>query len=87
MFHGYALESFSDGQQAFVAHPEKALLDLIYLTPGGDQPRYLMGLRLQNLQSLDPKRLDSLAQKCGKPKLLRAAECLKRLIRNQEKTP
>jgi len=87
MFHEYALESFSDGQQAFVSLPEKALLDLIYLTPGGDRLPFLMGLRLQNLQSLDGKRLEFLAKKCGKPKMLRAAEHLKWLIRNQEVAP
>jgi predicted transcriptional regulator of viral defense system len=38
-------------QQAFVATPEKALLDLIYLQPDGDTIEYLRELRLQNLSN------------------------------------
>ena len=41
-------------QQAFVATPEKALLDLVYLAPEGDTPTYLQELRLQNMAQLDP---------------------------------
>jgi hypothetical protein len=39
--------------QALVATPEKALLDLVYLQPGGDQPAYLRELCLQYLEQLD----------------------------------
>ena len=35
------------------ATPEKALLDLVHLTPGADSPAYLRELRLQNLERLD----------------------------------
>jgi hypothetical protein len=34
LFYGYRLLDLGAGQQAFVATPEKALLDLIYLQPG-----------------------------------------------------
>jgi hypothetical protein len=37
-------------QQALVVAPEKTLLDLVHLQPGGDQPVYLQELRLQNLE-------------------------------------
>ncbi|MBI3892107.1 MAG: hypothetical protein HY303_11330, partial [Candidatus Wallbacteria bacterium] len=36
LFSGYRSIEVSPGQRAFVASPEKALLDLIHLTPGGD---------------------------------------------------
>ena len=48
-------------QRAFVARPEKALLDLIYLHPGGDEPGYMEALRLQNLEQLDLEALHALA--------------------------
>ncbi|HJW83501.1 MAG TPA: hypothetical protein VJ754_04275, partial [Anaerolineae bacterium] len=41
LLFGYRLTELTDGQRAFVATPEKALLDLVYLRPGGDSPDYL----------------------------------------------
>ena len=35
-FWGYQQLELANKQTAFVARPEKALLDLVYLTPGGD---------------------------------------------------
>ena len=51
--HGYRQLDLGAGQRAFVATPEKALLDLIYLQPGGDDLAYLTELRLQSLERLD----------------------------------
>ncbi len=73
LLHGYRLIEVGGGQSAFVATPEKALLDLIYLRPGGDAPDYLAELRLQNLYRLDLAELDRLAERIGSPKLRRAA--------------
>jgi len=61
------------GQKAFLATPEKALLDLIYLHPGADSPAYLAELRLQHLERLDLDELLRLAEGSGRPKLKRAA--------------
>ena len=72
-----------NGQQAFVAKPEKALLDLIYLEAGGDKTAYLEALRLQNLDSLDLGKLDGWARRIGKPKLRRAAAEIARLVREE----
>jgi predicted transcriptional regulator of viral defense system len=80
LFFGYQKVRLAGGQEAFVALPEKALLDLIHLTPNGDDPVFLAGLRLQNLENLDRKRLSSLAERAGKPKWLRAASRLSSLI-------
>ncbi len=70
---GYRHVEVAAGQWAFVARPEKALLDLVYLVPGADRPEYLRELRLQNLESLDPEALAGMAEAAGKPKLRRAA--------------
>jgi len=73
LLFGYHLEEVSPGQRAFVASPEKALLDLAYLHPGGDDPEYLRELRLQNLERLDLDALHHMAERTGKPKLRRVA--------------
>jgi len=74
-----ALANVADAQEAFLATPEKALLDLIYLTPDADSPEYLQELRLQHLDRLDLAELHRQAEAMGKPKLLRAAERIERL--------
>jgi hypothetical protein len=71
---GYRLLDLGAGQKAFVAIPEKALLDLIHLQPEADSPEYLRELRLQNLERLNPDALRRLAVLTGKPKLQRAAK-------------
>jgi hypothetical protein len=73
LFFGYQLVELSEGQQAFVAAPEKALLDLAHLTPNSDSPKYLGELRLQNLERLDLSRLHEFAERSEKPKWQRVA--------------
>jgi predicted transcriptional regulator of viral defense system len=86
LFFGYQQVNFVPGQEAFIAFPEKALLDLVHLTPNGDDPDYLAGLRLQNLERLDPQRLQALAGRAGKPKWLRATTRILALIENEAST-
>ena len=64
----------SKSAYAFVATPEKALLDLAYLHPHADDPAFLQELRLQNLERLDLAQLRALADRSAKPKLRRFAE-------------
>jgi predicted transcriptional regulator of viral defense system len=73
LLRGYRLLDLGGGQQALVATPEKALLDLIYLHPGADSPDYLRELRLQNLEDLDLDEVQRLAELLGSAKLVRAA--------------
>jgi predicted transcriptional regulator of viral defense system len=70
---GYTSVEVAARQFAFVASAEKALLDLVYLTDGGDSPAHLASLRLQNPEGLSPGTLLDLARRSGKPKLMRAA--------------
>ena len=86
LLHGYRmmeLQSLNPAQQALVATPEKALLDLVYLQPGGDKPNYLTELRLQNLDRLDMEELYRQAELSNSPKLLRAADVVAHLAQNE----
>lgn len=84
MFSGYMRVDLGGGQEAFVAPPEKAILDLVHLEPGGDRPEYLEGLRLQNLEKLDVQELDRLAASSRRPKLERAVGSIALLARHEK---
>jgi len=76
LFHGCRQVDLMEGQRTVVATPEKALLDLIYLTPGGDSPDYIRQLRLQNLDRLDTADLRNEAHHLKNCKLMRASEAI-----------
>jgi len=78
-FQAYLKIDLGLGQTAFVATPEKALLDLIYLEPNSATPAYLLELRLQNMGRLDLDQLLQLVRNALKPKLARAYEEIHRL--------
>ncbi len=83
LFWGYQLVDLGQGQQAFVALPEKAILDLVHLTSDADSPEYLQELRLQFLDRLDLARLDAFAQRTGSPKAQRAAAIVAQLAASE----
>ena len=72
LLFGYRLAELGSSQQAFLATPEKALLDLVHLQPGGDAPEYLQELRLQSLERLNLEELQRQADRTERPKLRRA---------------
>jgi predicted transcriptional regulator of viral defense system len=82
-FDGYRLVDLGEKQRSFVATPEKALLDLIYLESGSDSFDYLAELRLGNLNRLDWQLLEHLARKIEKPKLMRAITAIRELAREE----
>ena len=77
---GYRRVALGGGQAAFLAQPEKALLDLVYLRPGAEHVAFLEELRL-NFEVLNPGALDSLARQSAVPKLIRAARRIGKLSR------
>jgi predicted transcriptional regulator of viral defense system len=83
LLHGYGLIDLGGGQRAFVATPEKALLDLVYLQPEGDSPAYLQELRLQNLELVDVDELERLALLSRSSKVRRAARRIAALAREE----
>jgi len=72
LFTGFRSVSVAPGQAAFLATPEKALLDLIYLSPGGDEAAYLDELRLQGAAALSRTALTAAARPFNSPKIERA---------------
>jgi hypothetical protein len=85
MFRGYEEVEVAPGQTAFVATPEKALIDTIYLTPGGDSRDFLEGLRLQRLSRVEPERLRREAASAGGEKLQRAVAVLLALAVDEDR--
>ena len=81
LLRGYRLTGLGGGQQAFVATPEKALLDWIYLQPGSDSPAYIRELRLQNLENFDLNELHRQAEYFRIPKIKRAEGFIAEVVR------
>ena len=80
LFWGYEAATVR-GQTAFLACPEKALLDLIYLNPIHVTPDYLKEMRLQNTEKISARRLFEFAQRFGKKKLTEGARTIQQFLR------
>jgi predicted transcriptional regulator of viral defense system len=80
LFFGYQAVAVPGGTSVFLATPEKALLDLIHLTPRGDAIAFLEELRLDGAETLDPQRLLKLADLMGSARVQRAAQIVARLL-------
>ena len=79
-FWGYQQIELTAGQTAFIARPEKAMLDLVYLTPGGDKEDFIQGLRIQNIEQIDKAVLREFSERSQSPKLKRAFQNIERII-------
>jgi predicted transcriptional regulator of viral defense system len=84
LLFGYQKMKTALGQEAFVAEPEKSLLDLIYLTPGSDSRPYLEELRLQNFEALDENKLLETAQRMNSQKVKKATRLVIQLMKEEE---
>jgi predicted transcriptional regulator of viral defense system len=78
-FWGYDSRTLNN-QTSFIASPEKALLDLIYLRNIRVSPEYLEELRLQNMDTIKLRKLTAYARRFGKPGIKRAAKIIKKFI-------
>jgi predicted transcriptional regulator of viral defense system len=83
LFFGFEYRQVTQTQWAYMATPEKALLDLIYLTPNADSEGYIRALRLQNLDQLDIERLTTYVERINKPKLKRALPSITHVIEEE----
>ncbi len=87
-FWGYKALTFNK-QTGFIASPEKALLDLIYLKHIKVTFACLEELRLQNVEKINIDTLFEYAGRFQKPKILRSSEIIKEYIlsyRKRQKT-
>ena len=82
LLRGYRMTDLGN-QQALVATPEKALLDLVYLQPGGGTSEFLRELRLQNMERLDLEALRLQADAFNSPKIHRALSAITRLTQSE----
>jgi predicted transcriptional regulator of viral defense system len=82
-FFGFEYRQVTQTQWAYVATPEKALLDLIYLTPDADSEGYIRALRLQNLDQLDVEQLAAYVERANKPKLKRAFSYILQVVEEE----
>jgi len=79
LLFGYRRVPVLGDQEALLADPAKALLDLMYLTPGGDSAEYLESLRLDGLEAIRARDLRAHARRWGKHKIDRAVEQILRM--------
>ena len=82
LLYGYQMTDLG-GQNALVATPTKALLDLVYLQPSGESAKYLNELRLQNLDHLDLDVLKRQTEVFDSPKMRVAAKVINNLIQGE----
>lgn len=85
---GYDLVATAPGPDAlqphaYVARPEKALLDLLYFRKGAADWALLEELRLDITGRLDPGKLADMARKAGKPRLVRAVSIVAEIAARQ----
>jgi predicted transcriptional regulator of viral defense system len=80
---GFRQLEVTANQFAFVAMAEKALLDLIYLTPGAQAEAYVQELRLQHTDAIRGETLGEWVAKMDKPKLRKAARVILKLLEEE----
>jgi hypothetical protein len=83
-FWGYRQVELQHGLKAFVAYPEKALLDLVYLTAAGTRWILSRGCGLEILSEWTGQGWRQFAEKFNGPKMRRAAENIETLLHQRE---
>jgi len=74
LFWGFEALDLPDGDRVFVATPEKALVDLLYLERDASDPAFLAELRLQNLDRLRLDEAAMMAERTGSRRVRTAIE-------------
>lgn len=78
-FWGYK-ELQMDLQNAYMAEPEKGLLDLFYITSGSADKKYVEELRLQNTEIIRMEFLKKMAYRFGNPRIRKIPPLLEKII-------
>lgn len=86
-FRGFKALQDEAGLIFFIAEPEKALVDFLYLNlkkfPEGDKEVFAQSYRLQNLEMLHSKKVIKFAELFDNGKLIRIAQSLCKLIKKE----
>ena len=82
-FFGFREISIAPDQRVRIATPEKALADLLYLTPGSDQINYLTELRLERPEGFDQTTALEIAGQMRSNKVERALTRLHHLWKEE----
>ena len=80
LFFGVSHVEVLKNQFAFVASAEKALFDILYLTPESESADYIEELRLQNLDQMDWGEFIKIVEKSGSLKLQKALKSLTQIF-------
>ena len=83
LLFGFGETEVARDQTALLAGPEKALVDLLYLTPHSDRVEYLRELRLERPRGFDLEGLHAVVERCRSAKIERAVERLLELWENR----
>lgn len=83
-FFGYKSASYGEAE-IYVAEPEKALLDYLYLTQGEWTTDRLTEMRYQNVERVDCHLLEASAKRFKSPRLLRAVERWRMIAASSER--
>lgn len=75
LFWGYTAHTLNN-QTAFIATPEKAVLDYFYLNGSAISHEYLAEMRLQNVDALNEKTVLTFAQRFNSPSMVRVAKII-----------
>lgn len=81
LFFGFGEREISYGQRVLIAVPQKALVDLLYLTSRSDNSNYLRELRLTIPENFSWKELQATAGESGSNKVVEAVRKLSDLHR------
>ncbi len=84
LFWGYESVTINK-QTAFIASPEKTLLDLLYLKKVKVSLDYLKELRLQNVEKINTDKLFKYARRFKKPKILHGVKLIEEYINSYKK--
>ena len=81
LFWGYETIDPLSIEPVQIATPEKALLDLVYLTKGDADKRFFEGMRIQHVETFNIQKLKEYAHRFGGRKVPRAADAFEQYVR------
>lgn len=84
LFYGFLEVEVARKEQVLLATAQKALVDLIYLTPDSDNPHYLKELRLSFPEEFSWEDLQATAETSGSKKVARAVPLVRKHFRQEQ---